>query len=50
MSLISYNNVKEAIQNRNLIDWNENGSIPINKCSLSLTQIKAIKDWQIGRI
>ncbi|MCF6167601.1 hypothetical protein [Lutibacter sp.] len=47
MSLISYNNVVEAIQNRNLIGRIEDGSMPLNG-SLSSTQIKAIKDWQIG--
>ncbi|AMC09821.1 hypothetical protein Lupro_00435 [Lutibacter profundi] len=47
MPLISYDNVKEAVQNRNLIGRIEDGSMPLNG-SLSSTQIKAIKDWQIS--
>ncbi|WP_457610626.1 hypothetical protein [Lutibacter sp.] len=47
MPLISYNNVKEAIQNRNLIGRIEDGSMPLNG-SLPSIQIKAIKDWEIG--
>ena len=47
MTLIAYNNVVEAVQNRNLIGRIEDGSMPLNG-SLSLSQIKAIKDWQIG--
>ncbi|WP_456463150.1 hypothetical protein [Lutibacter sp.] len=47
MPLISYNNVKEAVQNRNLIGRIEDGSMPLNG-SLSSIQIKAIKDWEVG--
>ena len=45
MSLITYSNVKDAVQNRNLIGRIENGTMPPNG-SLTSTQIQAIKNWQ----
>lgn len=45
MSLTTYDEVKEAVENRNLIGRVENGTMPPNG-SLSSTQINNIKSWQ----
>ncbi len=47
MPLIALENVKEAIQNRNLIGRIEDGSMPPNG-NLSTEEINAIKAWQLG--
>lgn len=48
MSLTSYQNVKESVENRNLIGRVEDGTMPPSGNNLSTAQIKAIKDWQSG--
>lgn len=45
MSLTTYTEVRQAVENRNLIGRIENGSMPPNG-SLSTTQINNIKSWQ----
>ena len=47
MPLLTFNNVKDAVQNRGLIGRVENGTMPPNG-SLTSSQIQAIKDWQTG--
>lgn len=47
MPLIALENVKEAIQNRELIDRIEDGSMPPNG-NLSAEEINAIKAWELG--
>lgn len=47
MSLISYVNVKDAVQNKGLIGRIEDGSMPPSG-NLTSTQVKAIKDWKTG--
>lgn len=46
MPLISYENVREAVENRDLIGWVESGSMPPVGDVLSDTEVQAIKDWQ----
>ena len=48
MSLTTYDNVKDAVTNRNLIARVEDGSMPPNGSDLTSAQIKAIKDWESG--
>ena len=48
MALISYENVKIAVQNLGLIGQVESGAMPQNASKLSEANIKGIKDWQIG--
>ena len=48
MSLITLENVREAILNRGLIGRVESGSMPPVGDFLSDTQIQALKDWQTG--
>jgi len=45
MPLTTYENVREAIENRNLIGRVENGTMPPSG-NLSAAQVQAIKDWQ----
>jgi len=45
MSLTTYDNVKESVQNRNLITRIENGTMPPNG-NLSAAQIQSFKTWQ----
>ena len=47
MSLITYTQVKEAVENRNLIGRIENGSMP-PAGALTSAQIQLIKNWQSG--
>jgi len=47
MSLLTSAEVKEAIQNRNLIGRIENGTMPpAGNPDLSAAQIQAVKDWE----
>ena len=48
MSLTTYQDVKEAVMNRDLIGRVENGSMPSSGDNLSAAQVQAIKDWEIG--
>lgn len=48
MPLITYQYVKAAVENRDLIGRIENGSMPSSGNKLTAIQIKAIKDWEIG--
>jgi len=48
MSLNTYQNTKESVENRGLIGRVENGSMPSTGSKLTAVQIKAIKDWEIG--
>lgn len=48
MSLVSYDNVKDAVTDRNLIARIEDGSMPPSGSDLTSTQIKTIKDWETG--
>ena len=47
MPLLSFDNVQEAVQNRNLIGRIENGSMPPNG-NLTAAQILAVKGWEAG--
>lgn len=46
-SMTTYDEVKNAVQSRNLIGRIENGSMPPTG-TLSTSQIQAIKNWQAG--
>jgi mono/diheme cytochrome c family protein len=47
MSLLTLAQVKEAIQNRNLIGRIENGSMPpAGNQDLTTAQVQAVKDWE----
>ena len=46
MSLTTYSNVKEAVENRGLINKIETGAMPKNGTMLSATQIQNFKTWQ----
>ncbi len=46
MSLTSYENVKEATENRGLIQRIEDGSMPSTGDKLTADQIQEIKDWK----
>ncbi len=48
MSLLTLENVRDAILNRGLIGRVESGSMPPVGDFLTGTQVKAIKDWQTG--
>ncbi len=48
MSLITLENVREAILNRGLIGRVESGSMPPVGDFLTTTQVQALKDWQDG--
>jgi mono/diheme cytochrome c family protein len=47
MPLLSFANVQESVQNRNLIGRIENGTMPPNG-NLSDAQVLAIKGWEAG--
>lgn len=47
MSLVTYQNVKDAVTGRGLIGRVENGTMPPNG-TLSAAQVQAIKDWESG--
>jgi len=46
MSLTTYNSVKEAVENRGLINKIETGVMPKTGAMLSATQIQNFKTWQ----
>ncbi len=46
MSLTTYQNVKEAVENRDLIGRVENGTMPPSGNNLTTAQVQAIKDWE----
>lgn len=46
MDLVTYQTVKESVENRNLIGRVENGSMPPGNNTLSAEEIQAIKDWK----
>ena len=46
MSLTTYSNVKDAVENRGLIGRVKNGSMPKNGTPLTAEQIQLIKDWR----
>ncbi len=48
MSLITIQNVSDAVTNRGLIDKVESGAMPPVGNVLTATQVQAIKDWQSG--
>jgi len=48
MPLTTYDNVKEAVQNRGLIGKIESGAMPKNGTPLSTSQVQTVKDWQTG--
>jgi len=48
MSLISLENVREAVMNRDLIGRVESGSMPPVGDFLAATEVQALKDWQSG--
>jgi len=48
MSLSTYEALKEAVQNRNLIGRVEDGTMPSTGDKISAAQIQAIKDWESG--
>ena len=48
MPLTTYDNVKDAVSNRNLIARVEDGSMPPDGNDLTSAQIKVIKDWESG--
>ena len=48
MSLITYQNVRDAVMSRNLIARVENGSMPPQGADLTAAQVQSIKDWQSG--
>ncbi len=48
MSLTNFDEVKEAVINRDLIGRVEDGSMPPNGTPLTTIQINAIKDWREG--
>ncbi len=46
MSISTFETLKEAVQNRNLIGRVEDGTMPSTGDKLSATQIQEIKDWK----
>lgn len=46
MSLTNFDEVKEAVMNRDLIGRVENGSMPLGGTPFTAAQVKAIKDWE----
>jgi mono/diheme cytochrome c family protein len=46
MSLTTYNNVKDAVVSRGLINQIETGNMPKNATDLTATQIQNFKTWQ----
>lgn len=48
MSLVTYQNVRDAVLNRDLIAQVESGAMPPSGANLSSSQVKTIKDWQSG--
>lgn len=47
-SLITFQNVKDAVMSSNLIARVENGSMPPEGTDLTAGQVQSIKDWQSG--
>lgn len=48
MPLISFENVREAVENRDLIGRIESGSMPPVGDVLTAIQVQAVKDWKSG--
>jgi len=48
MRLITYQEVREAVENRDLIGRVEDGTMPPSGNNLTAAQVQAIKDWQTG--
>lgn len=48
MSLLTYDDVKNAVNNRGLIDEVDSGAMPPNGTDLTSAQVQAIKDWKSG--
>ena len=48
MSLITFQNVRDAVLNRGLIDKVESGAMPPIGDFLTTAQVQTIKDWQSG--
>jgi len=48
MSLTTYQNVKDAVNNRGLIGQIESGDMPPSGADLSDAQVQLFKDWQKG--
>lgn len=48
MPLISLENVREAVENRDLIGRVESGSMPPVGDFLTTTEVQAIRDWKTG--
>ena len=48
MSLLTYQNVKDAVNNSGLINQVESGDMPPAGSDLSDAQVQLIKDWQKG--
>ena len=48
MQLVTYDNVKNAVQTRGLIGKISSGAMPPVGANLSAAQIQTIKDWQSG--
>jgi len=46
MPLTTYEEVREAVENRDLIGRVEDGTMPPGGSDLSTAQVQAIKDWQ----
>ncbi len=46
MALVTLQNVKEAVENRDLIGRVANGSMPIGNDNLTGDQIQLIRDWE----
>ncbi len=49
ISLVTFDNVKDAVSNNSLISRIENGTMPPgNLPKLSTAEVQAVKDWQDG--
>lgn len=48
MPLTTFQNVRDAVTGRGLINRVENGSMPPNGTDLTSAEIQVIKDWQAG--
>ncbi len=48
MSLTNFDEVKDAVINKDLIGRVENGSMPLGDTPLTPAQVKAIKDWKVA--
>lgn len=48
MALVTLEQVKEAVENRDLIGRVANGSMPIGGDDLTSAQVQLIKDWEMN--